>query len=220
MNIDAIYLSNEGYVYCKSAFYSSADGLSMDTIYKFSPGINKLFGEIDSGIWAASYILSMHKRNSDDFILFMPPCVKVNDFNMPLENFTNISCYLDKSYPLFSNKIPVDKQILKGIKTNHLDVTVEEIRELFGIDEERIKRPLSGVGNEIFKAMCAIGYVNNKQVFCFPWMSQRRFESYHNHLTWVLDILDKLHMVVILPLGKDTGDGSEDKDTGDGSVCK
>ena len=55
MKISNIGIKNEGYVYCKSCFYSALDGLSNNLCYSFKPGINKLIGEIDSENWAVSY---------------------------------------------------------------------------------------------------------------------------------------------------------------------
>ena len=57
------------------------------------------------------------------------------------------------------------------------------------------------VGNEIFKAMAAIGFSYKKEIFCFPWLSNRRFESYHENLTTLLQILEKLGKTVIIPVG-------------------
>jgi hypothetical protein len=72
---------------------------------------------------------------------------------------------------------------------------------LFCIDNERFERPLKGVGNEIFKAMAAIGFSYKKEIFCFPWLSNRRFESYHKNLTALLQILENLGKTVIIPIG-------------------
>ena len=69
------------------------------------------------------------------------------------------------------------------------------------MDSERFERPLAGAGNEIFKAMAAIGYANDKKVFCFPWLSKKRFESYHENLTDLLRTLDDLGQISIVPVG-------------------
>lgn len=169
----------------------------------FSTGINKLYGEIDSGIWAVSYLLSMYKRKSDDFILFQDTKVSVNGNSVPIEEFLEYSCYMDKSYPLFSTKKNIKDIIADSISKNKLNYSPNDIRDMFSIDEERFERPFSGVGNEIFKMMSAVGYVYGKQVFCFPWMSQKRFSSYHLHLTHSLEILTQLKKIIILPLNKE-----------------
>lgn len=196
-----IGVRNNGHVFCKSDFYSAHDIMS-GSQYNITCGINKYEGEIDSGIWAVSYLLSMYKYRKNDFVLFEVPSLVFDDAMITLEEFSEYSCYMDTIYPLFDSKTPVDRLIEKAIRSNKLDYTPESIRELFCIDEERFKRPLSGMGNERFKAMAAIGYVNKKQVYCFPWMSYKRYCGYHEHLQWLIDKLSEFNKVVVLPIGK------------------
>lgn len=202
MAIECISVKNEGYVYCKSSFYSAHDCLSSNINYAFSVGINKLIDEIDSGIWAISYLLSMYKYQFNDFTLFEDPKVTVNNSIISLDDISEYSCYMDKLYPLFSTKDSVRKLVSIGLKKEKLKYSADDIRELFHINNERFERPLTGVGNEIFKAMAAVGYAYGKEIYCFPWISQKRFNGYHDNLLDLLDILESLKKVVILPVGK------------------
>ncbi len=201
MKIKNIKIQNDGYVYCKSSFYSAHDGLSDYRSYTFHAGINKLIGEIDSENWAVSYLLSMFKYRPEDFVLFAPPQVNVNNEILSLDELAEYSCYMDKLYPLFSTDKSVRKLVTQGIKSNKLDCSPDEVKNLFYIDDERFERPLRGVGNEIFKAMSAIGYCNKKELFCFPWLSNKRFEYYHKNLSGTLEILESLNKVVVVPVG-------------------
>ena len=72
---------------------------------------------------------------------------------------------------------------------------------MFQIDNDRFERSLASMGNEIFKAMSAIGFSYNKEIFCFPWLSSKRFNSYHRNLSVLLHILEKLGKIVIVPVG-------------------
>ena len=199
--INCIKVKNNGFVYCKSGFYSAQDGLSDDNSFVFHNGINKLVGEIDSEIWAISYLLSMYKYRPEDFVLFGQGQAEVDGKTVSLEEFAEYSCYMDALYPLFSSEETVDELVFQGLKYSGIETSVEDVRNLFFIDKERMRRPLKGVGTEIFKAMTAIGYSYGKEVFCFPWQSYKRFLSYHLNLSGLLDILNKLQKVVILPVG-------------------
>ena len=203
MRISDVNVHNEGYVDCKSSFYSCNDILSASERYNFCHGVNRLIGDIDSGIWAISYLMSMYgcapKR---DFVLFAPLEIVVNGFVLTLDQFTEYSCYMDKVYPLFSTKLSIINLVSKGLKKSKTGYSVEEIREIFKISEDRFQLPLKKVGNEIFKAMAAIGFANGKQVFCFPWQSKQRFSYYHQNLTDLLDTLEKLNCIVVLPIGR------------------
>lgn len=204
MKISNINVQNEGYVYCKSNFYSAHDSLSNYSCYTFSLGINKLIGEIDSGNWAISYLLSMYKYRPEDFVLFEQPKVTVNSKLISLNELSEFSCYMDKLDPLFSASNSVKKLIMQGLEHSKLNCSYDDIKNLFHIDSERFERPLTGVGNEIFKAMAAIGFSYEKEIFCFPWLSNKRFESYHENLTTLLQILENLKKIVIIPVGIST----------------
>jgi len=201
MKINNISIKNEGYVYCKSSFYSAQDSLLGVSHYKFSPGINKLIGEIDSGNWAISYLISMYKHKPEDFVLFLDAEASVNNKRISLNELSELSCYMDKSDPLFSTPNSVKEHIIKGLEHSKLNYSYEDIRNLFFLDSERFERPLECVGNEIFRAMAAIGFSYKKEIFCFPWLSNKRFESYHENLIGLLKILENLGKTVIIPIG-------------------
>lgn len=203
MNIKSINFSNSGYVFCQSSFGSMHCDLDSNRKFSLSQGVNILSEEIDSDAWATSYALSMYNHKPKDFTLFEKPEVVLNNkIAISLNEFCEHSCYLDLTYPMFSTKTPVKKLIIRALKTNVCYKSLEEIQELFGLDSNRLERPLSSVGNEAFRAMAAIGYSSGKQVFCFPWMSQKRFQYYNNNVTQLLEILKSLDKTVILPLGQ------------------
>lgn len=200
MKILNITIKNEGYVHCKSAFYSCKDILS-PTKYTFTNGINMLNGDIDSGIWAISYLLSMYKCNSQEFILFDETTLTINSENMQLDNFLLFSCYMDSLYPLFASDASIRTIVSDGLKKTQSFSNPDDLKELFQLDCERFNRPIRKVGNECFKAMAAIGCAHNKQVFCFPWMSETRF-NYYKNISDLLNTLEFLNKVVIFPIGK------------------
>ena len=201
MIIERVNIRNYGYVSCKSAFYSAEDGLSECTQYNFSTGINRLVGEIDSGNWAVSYTMSMYKARPKDFILFEKPEAIVNNEPMSLGELCKFSCYMDESYPLFSSKHSIRNLITKGLRNSQVGFTVDELKNMFYLDDQRFERPLTQVGNEIFRSMAAIGVAFGKEIFCFPWLSSRRFHGYHNNLSGLLEILEDLKKIVIVPIG-------------------
>ena len=54
-------IKNNGYVYCHSSFFDAEDVLE-EKEFEFSSGINKLVGDIDSGNFAISYLISMYDK--------------------------------------------------------------------------------------------------------------------------------------------------------------
>ena len=202
MKIEKIKIQNEGYVYCRSGFYTAFDVPSKNNKYEFVRGINKLIGEIDSGNWAISYLLSMYTHKPEDFTLFEEVKVFVNDEIMSVDKLAEYSCYIDETYPLFSTDFSIRELVKDGIEKNKLNYSPDDIKDLFCIDSQRFERPVKCVGNERFRAMSAIGFCNNKEIYCFPWLSHHRYEAFHRNLSGLMEILESLNKIVIVPIGK------------------
>ncbi|MBR7116911.1 MAG: hypothetical protein IKC87_04300 [Clostridia bacterium] len=202
-----IYFKNRGQAFCRSRFYSAYDNFPHKAVvgkeypYEFNAGIYTLFGEIDSGNFAISYLLSMYPYARKDFVLWDPAVAEIDGKEIPLDELGKFSCYLDEVYPLFSTSDSIRASIEKGLEQSGSEYSCEEIRDLFCLDKERFERPLSGVGNERFRCMAAIGFSYGKDIYCFPWLSHERFVSYHKNITWLLDLLAYLNKTVIVPVG-------------------
>ncbi len=201
MKINNLKIHGSGYIFCQSEFYSVHDVLNEDSVFDFSSGLNILNGEIDSGIWAASYLLSMYKYRRTNFILFDEPKLTVNGEWFFADDFYVHSCYMDGLYPMFGTKTPINRLVKAELNKSKLNYSADEIKDIFDLDSERFQKPIYATGNERFRAMAAVGFSSGKDVFCFPWMSKSRFESFHRNLTGLFDILEKLDKIIIAPLG-------------------
>lgn len=190
-----------GRVLCKSVYYTASDGFDGEFHCAFAPGVHRLVGDIDSGVWAVSYLLSMYCHTPKYFSLSEPPTVTVNGNTLSLEEFARFACYLDRSYPLFAKTAPVCRLIQNGLRRTRSGQSLEEVQALFGISPERFDRPLTDMGNELPQAMAAVAYSQGKDVFCFPWMSEKRLAEIGEKLPPLLDTLDRLGKIVLLPLG-------------------
>ena len=73
-----IFIKNRGYIDCKSGFYSVSDILDEESEYCFNVGVNMLRGEIDSGAFGISYLISMYD-SIDKETLFLPHIAVVDD---------------------------------------------------------------------------------------------------------------------------------------------
>lgn len=158
MKIKTIRLKCEGRIRSRSSFYTAQNIISEHDEYVFVNGINSLSGDIDSGTWGVSYLLSLYPYRSKDFCLFRQPELTVNGEAVSLKDFAKYSCYLDdKLYPLFSGNHPAKSIIQKALKKRGSDKTAEDIRALFQLTPERFGRPLKAMGNEKIRAMAAVG---------------------------------------------------------------
>ena len=196
-----IVIKNSGYITCNSGFYSVLDLLDEETEDCFHNGVNLLHGEIDSGIFGVSYLISMYD-SVDKETLFLPHIARVDNELLTLSELTTKASYMDGSYGLFNTKKPVKKLVERGLTKYNLPYSTEDIREMFFMEKFRFESPICATGNERFNAMAAIGFANNKEIFCFPWMSQRRFECFSVRLNAIFEVLNGLGKVTIVPLGK------------------
>ena len=198
--IDKYQVYCQGHVYCRSSFYQAHDHFKQGA-YVIQTGKNVLKGDIDSGNWALSYLLSMYNQNKKDFLLPERPQI-INKNSIPMEEILSKSCYMDEQNALFSTKRPIRNIIERGIQKNNLPYTANELRDLFGICNERFERPMNGIGNDRFKAMSAIGLANNKEWFCFPWLSSEKVEYYQLQLSYPIKVLEQLEKIIIFPCGQ------------------
>ena len=200
-----IEINFDGSVWCESRFYRVDDLVSCLKTYRFRTGVNFLKGDIDSGNWAVSYFVSMYDSSSyhQEGKWWVDECTaRINGNPVQLEELTRQTCYLEKTYPLFSTHRSVYELVADGIRQNGLPYTPEQICGMFEIYPGRFEREIEHTGNEQFKARAAIGFCHNKQVFCFPWMSKRRYDAFHLHMPHLLRILKRLGKIAIVPIGK------------------
>ena len=196
--MEIIRIRNNGYVYCKSVFYSVLDNLN-DKEYCFTVGTNELRGGIDSGIFAISYLISMYDRVNKKK-LFLPCEANADGRIIPLRELAKRCCYMDFSNPLFSSKRKSVRRLIEiGLKKSKKEESFEEIKEMFRLDFQRVSRPVSATGNERFRAMAAIGYSYGKEVFCFPWLSKKRLDYYGKNISWLLEKIEDLKLCAIFP---------------------
>ena len=202
MDINEIRISASGCVNCVSRAYTVCDFLD-EQKFLFNKGANILYGDIDSGIFGISYLISMYekidKRNLMSFQL--PLEATVNGEKMPISELAKYSCYIDSSYNLYSTKRTVREQVTKGLKHSKLSYNADEICEIFRMEKFRFDSPLKATGNERYQAMAAIGFSYGKQVFCFPWLSKTRYENFKVRIPFLLDVLASYGKISILPLG-------------------
>lgn len=108
---------------------------------------------------------------------------------------------MDVSYPMFSTKKTVRQLIKQGLKRNSIGLDCCSIITLFSLDKNRIDRPVSALGTNKYRAMAAIAYAHGKQIYCYPWISESRYQVFKEQLREVNRILSEQDMIVILPKG-------------------
>lgn len=203
-DISHVSVSGSGLVICRSQIYLCYNILDSIETFCFTKGINRLQGEIDSGGWEVSYLLSMAGERPKDFFTNEPTRLLVDGKEMTLKEFQKLSCYMDcKFYSLFSGRKSVRKLIEEGLRKTGDKRSFAEVKDFFELSDHRIDCQVAHCGNERIRMMAAVGDAYGKQVFCFPWMSKSYFDGFHLYMPYTLDKLEKLNKIVILPIGKE-----------------
>jgi hypothetical protein len=65
-----------------------------------------------------------------------------------------------------------------------------EIIERFRLTPERYNRPLRTLSHEAWRASCAIGVANKRDVYCFPFAKQSFVEEFYD--LWLKEMIDLL----------------------------
>ena len=119
------------------------------------------------------------------------------------------TCYLDIWKENWKDELlrqPVCSIVQKHITKNKLQMDREDVRKIFGIDPYRFKQKITCVGNEIFQCKAAIGFVQGKEIYGFPWLSSKMMEYYSGHAPKLCQILKSLGKIVLLPTSYDFSD--------------
>jgi hypothetical protein len=96
----------------------------------------------------------------------------------------------------------VRQQVRYGLRTfpSHLFVEEGEVIGKFNLTPARFVRPLRQFSTEGWRASCAVGAVNGRTIFCFPYMRPDLINEYCAlWLKELLDLLKSIGALVLMP---------------------
>lgn len=194
-----------GYFTCKSTYFSSH--CTIDNYFiTLKNGINYFHGDIDSQGFCLSYVLSMYKKEKGRSIILCDGLnVSVDNVKVDIQDVSGQAFYMDKLNALVKKTISVKRLVKKGLKKSGMNLTYEQVRDLFGITKERFNRPIRQVGIELYRCLAAIGFAYGKEVFCFPWLSSKMYNYYKCSLMHISKVLESYDKVIIMPTNANIG---------------
>ena len=185
------------YNYIKG-FYLSCNEFS----YSFKSGAYALTGDIYDGSWAFAYSLCPMKKEHwtiDQERVSLCWNGKKVTFQ-EIEKMTWYVGYYENKKNIFIKNHSVREKIEKAISKNNLKYTSNEIREMFLLSDIRFDRPLNAVGIEMMRASMAIGFCQNKNIFCFPYMGIGVLYDKLDQFKYLFEILKAFDKIVLLPV--------------------
>ena len=94
------------------------------------------------------------------------------------------------------NLLSARECILLALKKSGLEYNVEQIKEMFGLSDERFDRSLKNVSGEILRISIAVNFALGKDIFCFPWLNRHDIGLINKDN---LAMLKKHSKIVIIP---------------------
>lgn len=172
-----------------------------DFSHDFSFGKSYLLaGKRGQGGWALSWIIGGLLEPDSGEILRnnMPYDLKDRRKDVWCVRYSEI-----KRFGIFRN-MSLKAQIQHGLRNGRSQYlkSEQEIIDSFELSEGRYNRRLRQFSYEGWRASCAAGLANGKQIFCFPYIhNDTRFyeESYASHLKETVALLKTSGALVLVP---------------------
>lgn len=175
-------------------FQSRKDSLKHFSYY-FTPG--KTYGlvcNVGEGGWALSYLLSGREQKFSGWIT-------INGKKMERGTLDSYGWYvgegIQSSTLWYNKKLTIREQLELGTTKEH---SVNELIRVLELAPSRLDREIRHISNERWNASIAIGLAHEKQVFCFPWLSDMWKEALTARLIHCSNVLRQYNRILIIPV--------------------
>lgn len=179
---------------CQSALYSSKEGF-LPISYTFSSGnIYGVVSDFGLGSWALASCVGGRGDCLEGEIF-------LNRQKINPEALQKYSCFIgEKIFDPINTKdhlLSAKECIEKALFISKIPYTVQEIKDLFELSDERFERDLNNVSGEIYRISAAIGFAMNKEIFCYPWFNTRDI-AVHISIN-IIKKLKTLNKIILFP---------------------
>lgn len=178
---------------CYSAFETS--------FLQLRSGVNVIPGDICDGGWALSYLLSYPKDSS---IILCENDYRLEWNGMPIA----LTQLADLTVPIGARSarqspFSIKTLVRRALRKSKLPYSAEEVLNIFTIPEFLWDRKLLHTGSRLWKCQAAIGFAENRPIFCFPWMSRRRLDPLIVFVNQICSELKKRgNPILVMPVSK------------------
>lgn len=184
-----------GSAYCHSQSYSSREGFLPITYQFLSGNVYGLISDFGRGSWGLTTCLG-------------GKCETVIKGTVAVDRQT-VNCNELRRYTCFVGErmindidpeqigLSASKCIKRALEISKLPFTVDQIKEMFELSDERFDRDLNMVSGEIYRISIAIGFAFNKDIFCYPWMNTHDLSRYVDKKC--IEVLRKYKKIVLIP---------------------
>lgn len=168
--------------------------------YTFKPGAYALVGQIDNGGWAFTY--SLTAKHKKELVIEKSSKFAMDGQPVSIDQVRSLSYYVGH-YTTKDTRfrhLTAKRMLEKAIQKKHSSFSMDQLKYMLGLTEERFCTPLSHTGNEAWRITAAEGLALGKQIFCYPWMSNQYFKSYAYLSEKLAGICIQNNCILLMPL--------------------
>lgn len=163
--------------------------------HKFTGGnAYAILSEFGAGGWALSCALSGMNH------FYMNGIIKINNEKADSSKLREYACYigsLDQNNKSYFKKKSVYNLLKQS--TGKSNYETNSIIELFQLSQERMNRPIDSISKEKLNALFAIGYAQNRTIFCLPWFNTGWLHVLKPRLELCIKVLKDNGSIIIIP---------------------
>lgn len=181
-------------VSCTSSLFQSKEGF-LKLNYSFLSGnVYGIVSDFGCGSWGL--VTCLGGRCSK----YYTGQILIDGIRTPANNLLSHSAFIGES--IFegvnskSDILSPQKCIERALAISGQNYTVDEIKSMFSLSDERFERDLNYVSGEIDRISIAVNYALGKDIYCFPWLNEH---DICNVPKGVLRILKEHKKIVLIP---------------------
>lgn len=168
--IDSIALIRyQNTAHCSSMDMSCKESF-LETTYTFMKGnVYGLISDFGCGSWALATCLGGCGDDCETGEIRINGQAAVTHQLQQYSAFIPEESFTEK--PFVDSRRTVRECIQNALTKSRMNLSVNEIKDMFHLSDARFDRTLDCISGEIWLASLAIQFSSGKDIFCFPWMN-------------------------------------------------
>lgn len=176
------FIGFQDLVECRSLTFQSRESF-LPITYEFKPGnVYGLISDFGCGSWG--FTTCVGGRSSKQY----SGKILANETEIAANELAKYSCFVSENIYTELNleqELSTPRECIeRALSISLQPYSVDQIKSLFCLSDDRFERPLAYVSGEIWFISIAINFALGKEIFCYPWLNARdiaRFEIAYRH---------------------------------------
>lgn len=192
------FIEFQDLVECNSFTFQSRESF-LPITYEFKPkNVYGLISDIGCGSWGMTSCVGGRSSKQYSGKIFL------NEAEIAADELKKYACFISENIysdlGLNSELSTPRECIERALSISLLPYSVDQIKSMFCLSDERFERPLEYVSGEIWFISIAINFALGKQIFCYPWLNARdivRFEIAYRH--GIIKLIKDAGKIILVP---------------------